>query len=144
MDGLGQSVRVSVGKDPIDTSSLLEEVSRPDSGATVLFLGTVRDHSEGKTGVTHLDYEVFEEKVESEISEIVGEAAANWPVLSVAVEHRSGEVLLGEASVAVAVSSGHRADAFEAARFVIDELKHRAPIWKKEFWPGGAEWSQGS
>jgi molybdopterin synthase catalytic subunit len=65
-------------------------------------------------------------------------------VLSVAVEHRSGVVGLGEASVAVAVATAHRADAFEAARFIIDELKSRAPIWKKEHWPGGAEWSQGS
>jgi molybdopterin synthase catalytic subunit len=60
------------------------------------------------------------------------------------VEHRSGTVLLEEASVAVAVSSAHRSDAFDAARFIIDELKQRAPIWKKEFWPGGAEWSPGS
>lgn len=144
MDDLAQSVRVSVGEGAIDTAALVEEVGRPDSGATVLFLGTVRDHSEGKTGVTHLDYEVFEEKVEEKITEIVDEAAAKWPVLSAAVEHRSGEVLLGETSVAVAVASAHRADAFDAARFIIDELKQRAPIWKKEFWPGGAEWSPGS
>ena len=144
MNDLGQSIRVSVGDSPIDTAALLEEIGRPDSGATVLFLGTVRDHSDGKTGVTHLDYEVFEEEVEAKISDIVSEAAEKWPVLSAAVEHRSGEVRLGETSVAVAVSSAHRSDAFEAARFIIDELKHRAPIWKKEFWPGGAEWSPGS
>lgn len=144
MDDLLQTVRVSVSDSPIDTTSLVTEVGRPDSGATVLFLGTVKDHSEGKTGVTHLDYEVFEERVEQKIAEIVSEAAEKWPVLSAAVEHRSGEVALGETSVAVAVSSAHRRDAFEAARFIIDELKERAPIWKKEFWPGGAEWSQGS
>ncbi len=144
MNDLGQSVRVSVSDSPIDTAALLKEVGRPDSGATVLFLGTVRDHSEGKTGVTHLDYEVFEELVEEKIAEIVSEAAGKWPVLSAAVEHRSGEVALEETSVAVAVSSAHRPDAFEAARFIIDALKERAPIWKKEFWPGGAEWSQGS
>ena len=119
-------------------------VSRPDAGATVLFTGTVRDHSEGKEGVTHLDYEVYPEQVQTKITEIVDEAREKWPVLSIAVEHRSGEVLLQETSVAVAVSSAHRADAFEAARFIIDELKARAPIWKKEFWPGGAKWSQGS
>lgn len=137
-------IRVSVGDEPIDTAVLVEEVGRPDSGATVVFLGTVRDHSEGKTGVTHLSYEVFAEMVEPKIAEIVAEAARKWPVLSAAVEHRSGEVLLGEASVAVAVSCAHRGDAFDAARFVIDELKVRAPIWKKEHWPGGAEWSRGS
>ena len=144
MEQAPQSIRVGVGEGRIDTARLVEEVARPDSGATVLFLGTVRDHSEGKAGVTHLEYEVYREQVEPKITEIVVEAARRWPVLDVAVEHRSGRVEVGEASVAVAVSSAHRADAFEAARYVIDELKQRAPIWKKEFWPGGAEWSQGS
>ena len=139
-----QSIRVSVGKAPIDPASLVAEVSRPDSGASVLFLGTVRDHSEEKTGVTHLEYEVYSEVVEAKIGEIVEEAIGRWPVLDVVVEHRSGVVRVGEVSVAVAVSSVHRADAFEAARFLIDELKERAPIWKKEFWPGGSEWSRGS
>lgn len=144
MDRIPQSITVTVGDDPIDSASLVEEVGRGDSGATVLFLGTVRDHSEGKTGVTHLSYEVYAEMVEPKIEEIVVEAAGKWPVLSAAVEHRAGVVEVGETSVAVAVSSAHRADAFEAARFIIDELKARAPIWKKEHWPGGAEWSQGS
>jgi molybdopterin synthase catalytic subunit len=138
------SVRVTVGDDPIAGGALISEVGRPDSGATVLFLGTVRDHSDGKEGVTHLEYEVYAEQVEAQIRQIVDDSAARWPVLSVIVEHRSGRVEVGEASVAVAVSSAHRADAFDAAEFVIDELKKRAPIWKKEFWPGGAEWSRGS
>jgi len=144
MDRAEQTIRVSVGPDPIDTEALLEEVRRSGSGATVLFLGTVRDHSEGKTGVTHLDYEVYAEMVEPKISEVVSDAAARWPLLAAVVEHRSGVVSLSEASVAVAVSSAHRADAFDAAEFIIDELKQTAPIWKKEHWPGGAEWSQGS
>lgn len=139
-----QSIRVTVGDEPIDGGALLNEVGRPDSGATVLFLGTVRDHSEDKEGVTHLEYEVFAERVEPKISEIVDEASERWPVLNAVVEHRSGVVELGEASVAVAVACAHRSDAFEAARFIIDELKKRAPIWKKEFWPGGSEWSPGS
>jgi molybdopterin synthase catalytic subunit len=144
METVGQTIRVRVGDEPIDPAQLVAEVGRPDAGATVLFLGTVRDHSEDKTGVTHLEYEVFAERVEAKIEEIVDEAVDRWPVLAVAVEHRSGRVELVEASVAVAVSSAHRADAFDAARYIIDELKKRAPIWKKEFWPGGAEWSQGS
>lgn len=144
MDRSRQVIRVSVGDDVIDVSSLVHEVARPDSGASVLFLGTVRDHSEAAEGVTHLDYEVYPEQVEPKIREIVDEAAEQWPVLNVVVEHRSGTVNLGEASVAVAVSSGHRADAFAAARFIIDELKTRAPIWKKEHWPGGSSWSPGS
>jgi molybdopterin synthase catalytic subunit len=144
MDAARQPIRVSVGADPIDVLTLVSEVGRPDSGATVLFLGTVRDHSESRSGVTHLEYEVYAELVEPKIQEIVEEAAGNWPILSAAVEHRSGTVNLGEASVAVAVSSAHREDAFAAARFIIDELKNRAPIWKKEHWPGGSEWSAGS
>ncbi len=144
MHGSQQQVRVAVGPQPIDPAALLAEVARPDAGATVIFLGTVRDHSEGKQGVTHLDYEVYGEMVEPKILEIVEEAASKWQVLSIAVEHRSGVVLVEEPSVAVAVSAAHRVDAFEAARYIIDELKHRAPIWKKEHWPGGAEWSKGS
>jgi molybdopterin synthase catalytic subunit len=109
-----------------------------------LFLGTVRDHSGENQGVTHLDYEVYPELVESKILEIVEEAASKWPILDAVVVHRSGRVNLGEASVAVVVSTEHRGDAFAAAQFVIDQLKERAPIWKKEHWPGGSEWSQGS
>lgn len=144
MEASQQTIRVSVDARPVDTALLVQEVARPDSGATVLFVGTVRDHSEGKTGVTHLEYEVYAEQVESKITDIVDEAGANWPILAAVVEHRSGDVQVGEASVAVAISSAHRADAFDAARFIIDELKEKAPIWKKEHWPGGAEWSQGS
>ncbi len=144
MDGLQQSVRVRVGEGPIDPAALVAEVGRPDSGATVLFLGTVRDHSNGRDGVTHLDYEVYEDFVESKIQEVIAEAAGRWPVLAVAVEHRSGKVMLGEASVAVAVATAHRKDAFAACEYIIDELKARAPIWKKEHRPGGAEWSRGS
>lgn len=139
-----QTIRVSVGPERIDPGRLFDEVGRPDSGATVVFTGTVRDHSAGKTEVSHLEYEVYAEMVTPKIEEIVREAASKWPVLSAVAEHREGSVPVGEVSVAVAVSCAHRSDAFEAARFVIDELKERAPIWKKEFWPGGAEWSRGS
>ena len=141
MNAARQPIRVSVGDDPIDAVTLVNEVGRPDSGATVLFLGTVRDHSNSRSGVTHLEYEVYAELVEPKIREIVEEASGRWPILSAVVEHRSGTVNLGEASVAVAVSSAHREDAFATARFIIDELKTRAPIWKKEHRPGGSEWS---
>lgn len=136
--------RVAVGDEPIDAAALLAEVSDPAAGAGVLFVGTVRDHSPGKTGVTHLAYEAYEGEVENKIAEIVAEAAARWPVLRSAVEHRTGVVEVEGISVAVAVSSAHRADAFDAGRYIIDELKSRAPIWKKEHWDGGEEWSRGS
>ena len=136
--------RVAMCDDAIEPARLLDEVGRPDAGATALFIGTARDHSEGKTGVTHLDYDAYREHVLSRLDEIVDEAMERWPVLSVVVEHRVGVVEVGQPSVAVAVSSAHRGDAFEAAQYLIDELKARAPIWKREHWPGGAEWMEGA
>lgn len=131
-------------EDVIDVGALLEEVGAPEAGAVALFLGTVRNHSPRREGVTHLEYEVYRTQVCEKITEIVSEAVQRWSVVAVAVEHRMGRVDLGEVAVAVAVSSGHRAEAFAAARYLIDELKERAPIWKKEHWEGGAEWSLGS
>ena len=110
----------------------------------MVFLGTVRDHSQGKVGVTHLEYEAYTEQVEGKIAEIVVEAGARWALKAVVVEHRTGTIDVGESSVGVAVSSAHRDEAFRAARYLIDELKQRAPIWKKEHWPGGAEWVEGA
>jgi len=131
---------VRVGPDPIDPGAVVARVVDPAAGATTLFLGTVRDHAPGKTAVTHLEYEAYSGVVEAKIDEIVAEARDHWDLCRVTVEHRTGTVVVGEPSVAVAVSSAHRAEAFAAARYVIDELKHRVPLWKKEHWPGGAEW----
>lgn len=144
MDDRGLYRRVAVKAETLDPSALLAEVARPDSGATALFLGTARDHSPGKSGVTHLEYEAYQEHVEAKLDEVVDEAFSRWPVLAVVVEHRTGRVEIGEASVAVAVSSAHRKHAFSAAQFVIDSLKESAPIWKRETWPGGAEWVEGA
>ncbi len=119
---------------------MLDHVARPTCGAVVLFLGTVRDHSPGIEGVTHLEYEAYGGVVEGKIREVVAEARDRWPVERVAAVHRTGRLGVGDISVAVAASSPHRKDAFEAGRYLIDELKARAPIWKKEHWPGGAEW----
>ncbi len=136
--------RIRVSADPIEPAALIEEVSGPSSGAIALFLGTVRDHSPGKQGVTHLDYEAYEGHVDTSIEQIADEATGRWKVDKVVVEHRIGRVELSETSVAVAVAAAHRSDAFGAARYLIDQLKARAPIWKKECWPGGEEWSPGS
>jgi molybdopterin synthase catalytic subunit len=135
---------VQVSQTPIDLADLTARVSVPTAGAVVAFLGTVRNHSPGKEDVTHLVYEAFEERVEASIATLVGEAKAKWPVDRIAVQHRLGEVGVGDTTVAVVVSSPHRADAFEAARFLIDELKLQAPIWKQEHWAGGTEWIEGS
>jgi molybdopterin synthase catalytic subunit len=131
---------ISVGPEVIEPNALLAHVARPDCGAAVLFLGTVRDHSVGKAGVTHLEYEAYDGVVATKIGEIVAEARERWPVRSVAAVHRVGSLDVAEIAVGVAVTSPHRSDAFDAGRYVIDELKARVPIWKKEHWPGGAEW----
>lgn len=131
---------VAVLTEPIDPAAAVSFVSHPESGAVVLFLGTVRNHSPGKTDVSHLEYEAYDELVVPKIREIVAEARDRWPIRKAAALHRTGDLAVGEVSVAVAASSSHRKDAFAAGRYLIDELKSRAPIWKKEHWPGGAEW----
>jgi len=131
---------IAVSADPVDTAAVVAAVSAPEAGAVVLFVGMVRDHSPGRTGVTHLEYETYDEQVIDKIAEVVGEARERWPVCRAAAIHRVGELGVGEISIAVAVSSAHRGDAFAAARYMIDEIKARAPVWKKEHWPGGAEW----
>jgi molybdopterin synthase catalytic subunit len=144
MDGARQTgagpTWIRVSAEPIDAAALLARVAHPGAGAVGLFLGTVRDHSPGREGVTHLEYESYPGAAEEEMAAIIAEARERWPLLSVAVEHRVGSLGVGETSVGVAVSSGHRADGLEAVRYLIDELKVRVPLWKKEHWAGGAEW----
>lgn len=146
MDGsqVAHGDMIRVAADAIDPGALLAHVGDVGSGAVVLFLGTVRDHSPGRVGVTHLAYEAYQEHVEGVIRTIVAEARQHWDLTRVAVVHRLGEVSVGEASVGVAVSAAHRPEAFAAARHLIDELKGRAPIWKQEHWSGGAEWVAGA
>ncbi|HEX2154008.1 MAG TPA: molybdenum cofactor biosynthesis protein MoaE [Acidimicrobiia bacterium] len=144
MEFTQQSVRVAVLDRPLDPAATLEEVGRTNAGALAVFVGTVRDHSADRSNVTHLEYEAFEGRVGDVIGSIVEEAYRRWPILAGVVEHRVGRVGLGEPAVVVAVSTAHRADAFEAARYLIDEVKKRAPLWKKEHWPGGAEWVEGA
>lgn len=144
MERSDQSVRIAVLEHTLDPAAALKEVEHPQAGAVALFMGTVRDHSPGRSAVTHLDYEAFEGRVHDVISQIVDEALERWPVLAVVVEHRTGRVELGSPAVVVAVSTAHRGDAFDAARYLIDELKGRAPLWKKEHWEGGAEWVEGA
>lgn len=138
------AIRVLVSDREIVPSSIHDEIQDDRAGASVVFTGTVRNHAPGKTDVSHLEYEAYPEQVETKIREVVSEAAGKWQLLRVAVEHRVGTLGVRDVAVCVGVSSAHRAEAFEAARYIIDELKHRAPIWKKEHWPGGAEWVEGA
>ena len=131
---------VSVSDEPIDSAEMLRFVADASAGCSVLFTGTVRNHSPGRDGVSKLEYEAYGNVVEDKITDIVVDAMDQWPLIRVAAVHRTGSLDIGESAVMVAVSSAHRSDAFPAARFIIDELKSRAPIWKKEHWRGGAEW----
>ena len=125
--------------DPILLDDLLRAVGDPAAGALVLFVGTTRDHNQGRH-VERLEYEAYPGMAEKEMEGIAEEARRRWPLQQVAIVHRTGVVPVGSASVAIAVSSAHRADAFEAARFAIDRLKEVVPIWKKEFFEGGEVW----
>jgi molybdopterin synthase catalytic subunit len=131
---------IEVVDEAIDIQALSEFVAHRASGSSVVFTGTVRDHSPGRSDVSHLEYEAYGDVAESKIAEIVEEAYTKWPILKVAALHRTGSLDIGEAAVCVAVSSAHRADGFDACRYIIDELKSRVPVWKKEHWSGGAEW----
>ena len=114
-------------------------------GAVVLFSGTVRNHSEGRTDVHTLSYEAFEEEVIPKCREIVSEMKNQWSDLGrIALIHRVGDLKLGESSVLVVVSAPHRPEAFEAARFGIDALKATVPIWKREAWATGSDWALGA
>jgi molybdopterin synthase catalytic subunit len=116
----------------------------PSSGAVVTFLGVVRDHADGRTDVRGMTYEAYEEPACRVMNEIVAEARRRWPAVErVALLHRTGELALSEPSVAVAVSSPHRDEAFEAARYCIDTLKETAPIWKQEHWGERSDWALG-
>ncbi|HEU4751330.1 MAG TPA: molybdenum cofactor biosynthesis protein MoaE [Acidimicrobiia bacterium] len=136
--------RVKVRPDSIDPAALLAEVARPTAGAIVLFLGTARDHSGDRTGITDLEYEAYPEMVEVKLAEVVTDALSRWDLQVVLVEHRVGMVAVGDPSVAVAVAAAHRGEAFAAGQFLIDQLKSRVPIWKKEHWAGGGNWVKGA
>ena len=131
--------------EPLPVGAAHDWVVRPDCGGVVLFSGTVRDHAEGRPGVTTLDYEAYEEKVVPRLAAIAAEARTRWPSVGrVALLHRTGPLAVTEVSVIVAVSATHRADAFDAARFGIDTLKETVPIWKREVWAGGESWGTGA
>ena len=133
---------VGVTAEPLPLHAAAAFVDRADCGGSVVFTGTVRDHSDGRPGVTSLEYEAFDEEVTPRLAAIAAEARVRWPSLGrLVLLHRTGRLVVGEASVVVAASAPHRAEAFDAARFCIDTLKATAPIWKREAWAGGEDWS---
>src|SRR4029079_7004979 len=122
--------------EPMCSASVLSSVSSPAAGAVVLFLGTTREITNGRRTIS-LDYECYPQMAERKLAELESEAKNRWPILDCAIVHRLGRVEVGEASVAVAVSSAHRQAAFEAGQWLIDTLKQVVPIWKQEHWADG-------
>jgi molybdopterin synthase catalytic subunit len=128
---------------PIDATALLARVAAAEHGAQTLFLGVVRDHHEGKR-VSAITYDCFAPLARKTLAAIAAEAAERWPGVRVAVVHRVGRLVVGEASVAIAIGSRHRAASYEASRHVIEQIKARTPIWKQEHHAdGSSDWLDG-
>lgn len=124
-----------VTAEPIDLAPLLAAVQAPERGGVASFLGLVRNHHEGR-GVLRLDYSAYGPMAEAECGRIVAEAEGRWRV-SIALRHRVGTLAVGDVAVAAAAASAHRDDAFAACRYVIEEVKRRVPIWKREHYADG-------
>jgi molybdopterin synthase catalytic subunit len=140
-DGRAPDTWVGLTTDPLPVDVAAAWAVRPDCGAVVTFSGTVRDHAEGRPGVSRLTYEAYEGEVEPRLLAIADAARRQWPdVGRLVLLHRTGVLGVGESSVVVVASSPHRHDAFEAARWCIDTLKATVPIWKRETWSGGEAW----
>lgn len=133
--------RVELSDTALDVGGLYEWALGPEFGAVVVFSGIVRDHAEGRSGVTSLSYEAYRDVATQKMREVVDEARRRYPTAGrIAVVHRLGDLQLTESSVVVVVSAPHRPEAFDAARFCIDALKQSVPIWKKETWASGSDW----
>lgn len=128
-------------RDAIDVAALARQVSGPENGAVVTFVGQVRNHSLGRR-VAYLEYDAYVPMAQKLLRRLASDASKRWPVEAV-IEHRIGRMEVGEVSVAICVGSAHRAEAFEACRWLIDTLKETVPIWKKEVGPDGAYWVEG-
>jgi molybdopterin synthase catalytic subunit len=140
---LDDHVWITVTKRRLVVDEVLTWVSRPSCGAIVSFAGTVRDHSDGRPSVTSLEYEIYPEQAVVRLGEVAASAREQWPMIDrLALLHRAGLLAVGEVSVVVAVSTPHRGEAFDAGEYCIDTLKRTVPIWKRETWADGADWSE--
>ena len=138
----GERDWIGVSEQVLPTERAMTWVSEPASGAIVCFCGTVRDHSPGRESVTSLEYEVHPDHAVPRLVEVATSARRQWPAIGrLALLHRSGLLAVGEVSVVVVVATPHRAEAFDAAEYCIDTLKRTVPIWKRETWSGGTDWS---
>lgn len=131
-----------ITSEPLDPKPLVEAVRRDESGAVALFYGVVRNENMGRA-VNYLEYDAYPEMAIKKMREVADEVRARFPVTGVGVLHRIGRLEIGETSLLVAVSSGHRREAFEACHYAVDRIKQIVPIWKKEVWADGSEWIEG-
>jgi molybdopterin synthase catalytic subunit len=134
--------KIMLQKEPIDIGLVMNEAGSDSDGAVVSFIGRARNNSRGKP-VLYLEYEAYSEMARKQLHKIVDDAAARWSLGSCILVHRIGRVNVGEASIIIAASSPHRREAFQAVQFIIDTIKERIPIWKKEFYPDGSSWING-
>ena len=133
---------IAVSDAPLPVESALAWTSRADCGAILTFCGTVRDHSEGRPGVTALEYEIYPTHAVPRLEQVAVSARDQWPMIGrLVLLHRVGRLVVSDVSVIVVVSTPHRAEAFDAARYCIDIVKRTVPIWKRETWSGGIDWS---
>jgi len=130
---------IKITEKPIDVQKVIDTASSLGAGAVNVFVGTVRNNAHGKN-VVWLEYEAYETMAVAEIRKIIDDASHRWPLLGWAVSHRIGTLRPGEVAVVVAVSTPHRRDSFDACQYIIDTLKEKAPIWKKEVFEDGEEW----
>jgi molybdopterin synthase catalytic subunit len=136
---------VGLTTDVLPVDAALSWSQLPSCGAQVVFCGTVRDHADGRTDVVALEYEAYDTQVQPRLEALAADVRARWPMTGrIAMLHRVGRLALTEVSVVVVVSSPHRGEAFDAARYAIDTLKATMPIWKKELWSGGEDWATGA
>jgi molybdopterin synthase catalytic subunit len=135
----------AIVRQPLELNRLLTALGHSDGGdgAVVTFLGLVRNHNLGRR-VTYLEYEAYEPLVVKAFARIGDEARNRWPDARLEVQHRIGRIAVGEASVAIAAASPHRANAYAACRYAIERIKQIAPIWKREFFEGGDVWIEGA
>ena len=133
---------IALTRDPIAAESLVASAKRGEDGAVVVFDGIVRDNTRGRATL-HLDYEAYEEMADKQMRELAEEARSRFGVRHVTMVHRLGRLQVGETSVLIVVASAHRAQAFDACRWLIDTLKKTVPIWKRETFADGVVWAPG-
>lgn len=134
----------SITREAIDVQLLRQKALHPEAGAVLLFCGDIRNHSQ-KKNVSFLEYEAHESMALKQIQQVVEEASKKWELHYVEAIHRLGRMAVMDCSIAIAVSTSHRAEAYEASRYIIDTIKHAVPIWKKEYFvTGDSAWSKGS